>query len=240
MLRPDVIDLREFYSSPLGQTARRLTAARIRQLWPDLKGLRVLGIGYATPYLRGFRDEADRVLAAMPSAQGVLRWPPDGPSLVCLADETELPFDDASMDRVLLVHALETAENVRSLLREAWRVLTSNGRLLVVVPNRTGLWARFEHTPFGQGHPYTQPQLSRLMRDTLFSPTQSAGALYMPPSRRRTLLRAAYAWENAGSRFWPRFSGVVLQEAEKQIYALTPVRARVRGQRRPALQPAPG
>lgn len=240
MLRPDVIDLREFYASPLGQTARRLTRERIRQIWPNLKGLRVLGVGYATPYLRGLRDEAERALAVMPSAQGVLRWPPDGPSLVCLAEDTELPFADASMDRILLVHAVENAENVRALLREAWRVLTSNGRLLVVVPNRTGLWARFEHTPFGQGHPYTQPQLSRLMRDTLFSPTQAAGALYMPPSRRRTLLRAAYAWENAGSRFWPRFSGVVLQEAEKQIYALTPVRVRARGQRRPVLQPAPG
>jgi SAM-dependent methyltransferase len=237
-MRPDVIDLREFYATPLGQTARRLISLRLRTLWPSLAGLRLLGVGFATPYLRVFRDEAERALAVMPAQQGVLRWPPDGPSLVTLAEEADLPFPDASIDRVLIVHGVESAEDIRALLREIWRVLTPSGRLLAVVPNRRGLWARFEHTPFGHGLPYTPPQLSRLMRDNLFSPTQSASALFLPPSERRPLLRAANFWESAGSRFWPRFAGAVLVEAEKQIYALPTAGERVRVRRRPALQPA--
>jgi SAM-dependent methyltransferase len=236
MLRPDVIDLREFYASALGQTARRILRGRMRAIWPSLKGQRVLGLGYAAPYLGLFRDEAERVAAAMPAHQGVVRWPVSGPSLVTLAEETELPFPDAMFDRLLMVHSLENAENARALLREAWRVLTASGRLLIVAPNRRGLWARFEHTPFGQGHPYTPRQLSRLMRDNLFSPTESSAALYLPPSQRRTVLRAANAFENAGRRFWPHFSGVVLLEAEKQIYVAIPAKAAARAQARLARQ----
>jgi SAM-dependent methyltransferase len=240
MLRPDVTDLREFYSGPLGQTARRLLRTRLRAIWPSVAGQRVLGLGYAIPYLGMFRDEAERVLAAMPAAQGVLRWPANEPSITVLAEDDELPFADMSIERVLLVHALECSDNVPELMREIWRVLTPSGRLLVAVPNRRGVWARFEHTPFGQGHPYTPRQLSRLMRDNLFSPTQSSAALFFPPSERRTLLRAAGAFERAGSRFWPHFAGVVLAEAEKQVYLPVGASERKRGARRvPALRPAP-
>ena len=42
---------------------------------------------------------------------------------------------------------LEWSEKPRDLLRELWRVLAPNGRLLLVVPNRRGLWARVDTTP---------------------------------------------------------------------------------------------
>ncbi len=237
MWRPDVIDLAEFYASHLGQAAQRLIRRRVREIWPDVKGLRVLGLGYATPYLRPFREEAERVIAIMPAQQGVVHWPRDEPGLVCLGDETELPLPDASIDRLLMVHSLETSEHVRPLLREIWRVLAPGGKLLVVVPNRRGLWARFEASPFGQGHPYTPPQLYRLLRDTIYLPNSALGALYLPPSRRRFILRAATTWENVGRRWWPTFSGVVMVEAGKQIYAATPERARKRRLRVPDLVP---
>jgi SAM-dependent methyltransferase len=239
MFRPDVVDLREFYGTPLGLTARRLLRRRIRQVWPALTNLRLLGLGYAVPYLRPFREEVERTLAVMPAPQGVIHWPDEGPSLVTLADDIELPFADGSLDRVLIVHGLETAENARLLLREAWRVLAPTGRLLAVVPNRTGLWARFENTPFGHGHSFTPPQMSNLLREAMFSPVQSGQALYFPPTRRRIMIRAAAWWEDAGLRFWPHFGGVLLVEAEKQVYApgggaRRAVAVRVR---RPALMP---
>src|SRR5258708_15582575 len=68
----DVVDLRDFYATRLGQVARRLMRRRIRLLWPDLSGMRVLGLGYATPFLRPFADEAERVIALMPAGQGVV------------------------------------------------------------------------------------------------------------------------------------------------------------------------
>ena len=93
----DVVDLHEFYRSRLGQVARRLIRERIRLMWPDVRGMSVLGLGYATPYLRPFLDEAERVTSLAPAQQGVMPWPSGEPGLVTLADETELPFADLSV-----------------------------------------------------------------------------------------------------------------------------------------------
>ena len=139
--------------------------------------------------------------------------------MTTLTDELDLPFPDLSMDRVLLVHALECAERVRPLMREVWRVLSDSGSLLVVVPNRRGIWTRFERTPFGHGQPYSHAQISRLLRESLFTPVQSHAALFVPPTRSRMVLSSAPAWEEIGQRWFPAFSGIVMAEARKQIYA---------------------
>src|SRR3712207_3524511 len=95
----DAVDLREFYRTSLGQVAQRMIRRRIRQFWPELRGQTVLGLGYATPFLRPFKQEAERVFAVMPASQGVVSWPPEGPGAVLVADEAELPFEDMSVDR---------------------------------------------------------------------------------------------------------------------------------------------
>lgn len=224
----DVVDLRDFYATGLGRVARRMIARRVRQLWPDLHGLNVLGLGYVTPFLGVFRGEAERVIAIMPAAQGVIHWPPSEPGLTALGDHTDLPLPDNSIDRALIVHALECAERTRPMMREVWRVLSDGGRLLVVVPNRRGLWARFERTPFGHGRPYSPGQLSRSLRDAMFTPYQSSTALYVPPVGSRMILSSAAAWEEIGQRWFTTFAGVVMFEATKQIYAAPPVAAVVR------------
>lgn len=197
----------------------------VRSVWPDLTGQSLLGLGFATPYLRQFKGEAERTLAFMPASQGVLHWPPEGPGVVSLVEETELPLPDYSIDRVMLVHGLENSESLRGLLREIWRVLTGDGRLLVVVPNRRGIWARSDRTPLGWGHPYTAAQLSRVLRDNMFIPARTERALYVPPTRSHTLLRSAPAFERMGARFFPTFAGVVMIESGKQLYAGTMQRA---------------
>ena len=215
----DVVDLRDFYRTPLGGVARRMIRRAVRRIWPDLHGMRLLGIGYPAPFLTAVSPETERTLALMPASLGVLAWPPEGANLALLADEDELPFADFSMDRVLLVHALETSEQASRLLKEVWRVLAGGGRLLIVVPNRRGIWARLDRTPFGSGRPYTMSQLSQLLRDELFTPVATGSALFVPPSRSRMVLRSARAWERVGARWFPTFAGVVIVEATKQIYA---------------------
>ncbi|MBT3306155.1 MAG: methyltransferase domain-containing protein [Alphaproteobacteria bacterium] len=215
----DVVDLRDFYNSSLGQVARRMIRRRLRELWPNVTGQCVLGLGYGAPYLNGFRGEAERVLAAMPAAQGVLHWPQDEPGLTTLVDELELPFPDLSMDRILLVHALECGDQVRPMLREIWRVLSASGRLVVVTPNRRGLWAQFERTPFGHGQPYSSGQLSRVLRDNLFTPIENHPVLFVPPVTSRMILSSAPALEKLGRHAFKTFSGVIMTEAVKQIYA---------------------
>ncbi len=215
----DVVDLRDFYQTGLGQVARRMIRRTIRGVWPDLHGMRLLGIGYATPFLSAISAATERTAAMMPASQGVLGWALDAGNLVALAEEGELPFADYSIDRVLLVHALETSEAAGLLLKEIWRVLAGGGRLLVVAPNRRGIWARLDRTPFGSGRPYTMSQLSHLLREELFTPVDTATALFVPPSRDRVVLRSAPAWERLGKRWFPTFAGLVLIEAAKQIYA---------------------
>ena len=239
----DVVDLRNFYGQRLGVVARRFIGRGIRNLWSGTAGLRVLGIGYATPYLGLFREEAERCLAFMPATQGVMKWPTARPALAALVDENEMPLADAAVDRVLLIHALEMSEDAPALLREVWRVLASGGRLLAVVPNRRGLWARMDTTPFGHGRPYSRSQINQLLRETWFTPTGWGEVLYVPPVARGWFLRSAVAWERTGATLSAPFAGVHLVEATKQVYRAIPAR---REKRRlvpaiePALAPSPG
>jgi SAM-dependent methyltransferase len=215
----DVLDLNGFYKEPLGRVARQLIAAHIEELWDNARGQTVLGTGYAAPFLRPFLGEAYRVILAMPEQQGVIRWPGGEPSRTFLVNDSHLPLADASIDKALVVHSLEMSCAPNVMLRELWRVLAPEGRLLLVVPNRRGLWARLDTTPFGHGHPYSHGQLERLLSDCLYAPANWTSALFMPPLGWRSVLKTANAWERMGARAWPAFSGVLMVEAQKQLYA---------------------
>src|SRR5436305_8240251 len=153
----------------------------------------------------------------MPAPQGVIRWPSLRPGLVALTDELALPLADAAVDRVLLVHSLEMSHEAGALLREVWRVLAAGGRLLAVVPNRRGLWARMDTTPFGHGRPFSRSQITQLLRGTWFPPTGWGEALYVPPIARGWFLRSAVAWERTGATISAPFAGVHIIEATTQV-----------------------
>jgi SAM-dependent methyltransferase len=138
-------------------------------------------------------------------------------------DEEALPLAELSVDRILLVHGLENADNARRMLREVWRVLKDDGRLIVVAPNRVGMWAHAETTPFGQGQPYSPGQIGRLLAGSLFRVERRDRALYMPPFNRPIVLRSAGLFERAGRQLAPQFSGLTLTEAVKDVYAALPL-----------------
>lgn len=232
----DVVDFNRFYRDRLGQQARRLVEAEIRAHWPSFTGQTVAGIGYATPFLDAIDAEAARCVAIMPAHQGVTHWPRGKPNKTALAEETSLPFDDQSLDRLLLVHAVENSEHLRAMMRECWRVLNGHGRMLAVVPARRGLWSRVERTPFGHGKPFSRAQMERLLKDTLFEPMSITRALYMPPTTWEPILRAGPAFDRIGKRWFTRLGGVLVVEARKQIYAASPARKRAF---RPRLMPVP-
>ena len=217
----DAVDLREFYASPLGLTAKRIIGRHVRELWPDVKGMNILGLGFPTPYLNAFRREATRVISAMPVSQGAFYWPNQLANQNCLTLEAELPLPDLSIDRVLMVHAVECVESVRPMMREVWRVLSGSGRIIIIAPNRRGIWARFERTPFGFGRPYSPNQLSMLLRDTMFMPISTSGVLYAPPSKSHMIMSSAQAWEKLGKRWFSALGGVISAEARKEIYGGT-------------------
>jgi SAM-dependent methyltransferase len=228
---PDVIALKEFYATPLGRVASSAVNRSIRRLWADAKGETLLGIGFAPPYLTSFAGEAQSIFACMPAAQGVVHWPPGARNLSLLSDEADLPFPDNSIGRILVIHALENSEQVRQMMSEIWRVLSPAGRVIVVAPNRRGIWARSPGSPFAFGQPYTSSHLKRLFSEHSFTPLHSSAALFFPPSTRRYVLRSARFWESTGFHFFSGFGGVLLMEAEKQIYAPLMQKARSRGRK---------
>lgn len=236
----DVVDLLEFYRTPLGQLAAASISGKLTNLWPDTKQDRVLGLGFPTPFLNSFLPTSERVFAFMPAGQGIFAWPRQGERSAVLVDEASLPLPDSSIDRLLMVHSLEMVNDPLATLQEAWRVLTPGGRIIVVVPSRRGMWARFDSSPFGFGRPFSKAQLQKLLRNALFSPEKWEGALYMPPSTSRIALRSSRLAESTGQRLWPAFSGVIIAEATKRLYQGLPVAAKSKGYRRagPVLIPA--
>lgn len=225
-MHADIVDLRQFYHSRLGMVAEHSVSMALSSIWANLPGERLMGLGYATPYLDRFGPDAERTFAFMPAGQGAVNWPAGGPSATALVFDEELPLPDASLDRVLMVHSLEFAESPRETLKELWRVLAPGGRLVIVTPNRRGMWARFEHTPFGAGRPYSRGQLVSILRESNFTPGAFAEALFFPPSKRGMVLRMQRVFERFGRRLWPVFSGVIIVEAQKRLYQGLPVAAR--------------
>ena len=213
----DAGELSDFYESALGRAARRAISRRIREFWPHCRGLRLLGYGYAPPYLKTYHSDAERVVAMMPPRTGVLAWPPSRP-LTVLGEEDALPFADAVFDRILVVHGLEGADAARVLLRQLWRVLAPEGRILLVTPNRASLWAQLEASPFACGRPFHRSELTALLTDTLFEPVRWDRALYLPPFAGRRLAGFSNGIEKLGRRVFPGISGVHLVEASKSLY----------------------
>lgn len=218
----DIHDLRAFYQSQLGGIVRRMLGGRIRSRWRSVRGCTVVGLGFAAPYLGVFRGEAARLGALMPAGQGAMVWPSKAPSSTAMVEEATLPLADSAVDRLLCVHCLEVSEHAGALIREMWRVLAPEGRLMLIVPNRRGVWARLDTTPFGYGQPYNSNQITKLLSDSLFAPLDLASALHVPPMHRPWLLRWATAFERLGGRLWPVFGGVLIIEVRKEIMSAMP------------------
>lgn len=237
----DVVDLREFYHTALGQAACRLISARLRELTQAKTGQTVMGLGYTMPYLEEFVPSDALGLSFNMARQGVIHWPPDGPSRSALVDEDNLPLLESMVDIALVVHGLEFADAPLEMLHEIWRVMAPQGRLLLVVPNRRGVWAAAESSPFGHGRPFSRTQITDLLKEVRFSVTEWRTALFMPPVSRRTVLKAGPAIDQLGQRLMPGFAGVTIVEAMKQVYAFSSgKRARRALPRfRPVLLPSP-
>lgn len=237
----DVVELRDFYASRLGLASRRLIAHRLRRRWSSLGGATVMGLGFATPYLESWRQEAARSFGFMMARQGVIHWPQEGESATALVDEFDLPLLESTVDFALVIHGLELTDNPEEMLQEVWRVMAPQGRLMLIVPNRRGMWARFDSTPFGYGQPFSRPQLGKLLKEARFTAVAWSHALFMPPFEKSMILSSAPAWERLGSWLSPAFSGVIIVEAVKQVYAIPPGKRarRLVPRLRPALSPHP-
>jgi hypothetical protein len=241
MFAPDIISLRQFYATPFGEAVRTLLAQTIQKFWPQVSGDTVLCIGHATPYMQRYIDQAKPLMMCMPAAQGAAYWPPTRANLVFLADESELPLQENSVNRVLLIHSLENSERLSWMMEEIWRVLTPEGRVLAIVPNRLSLWSRSARSPFAYGRPFSMAQLRGLMGDHRFAPTRACSALFIPPTRNQLCWKIAGRLERICQWLGLHIGGVLIIEAEKQVYAaiLQPALAHKKAYRANVAAPKP-
>ncbi|MEM7057468.1 MAG: class I SAM-dependent methyltransferase [Pseudomonadota bacterium] len=219
----DVVELRRFYTSTqLGRMTQQTIRARLKTFWPNVRGQNLVGFGFASPFLRPFLGEAQRTLCLMPAQQGVCAWPSEGPNVSALVEETLWPLPGGFADRLVVAHGLETCERPAALLDEIWRVLAPGGKVVFIVPNRAGIWARRDQTPFGYGRPYSVGQLEETLAAHKFTTERVGAALYMTPSHKRFWLKAGPTIERIGQKLdMRRLAGVVMVEAEKMVY-ITP------------------
>ncbi|MEL6258768.1 MAG: methyltransferase domain-containing protein [Pseudomonadota bacterium] len=219
-MRQDAVSLDTFYNTPLGELASDVMRERIDALWPSAAGRTVLGLGYVSPVLASVGGDATRCCVCSPSDQGPTHWKrsPNSGNASLLGDEARLPFRDQIFDRVVLLHALEEAAAPAAILREVWRVLAPEGRVLIIAANRRGLWARAESTPFGHGRPWTRGQLTRLLSDALFQTTAWTYALYTPPIPWTLSISLSPVFERSGESLRSVFGGAVMVEAVKRLY----------------------
>lgn len=216
----DIIDLRRFYyERALGRVVQRILRDRLTGRWQpgSVKGMNIAGFGFAAPMLRPYLPTARRVMSLMPGPQGVMAWPVGQANHSVLCDETAWPLETGFVDRLVMLHGLETSDHPAALLAEAWRVLGPGGRMIMMVPNRAGLWAASDSTPFGHGRSYTSGQIESQMRKAGFVTEWHGSAVYIPPSDRRFWLRGAQMWEKTGAKISRvLIAGVVLIEVSKQ------------------------
>lgn len=217
----DVIDLKRFYyRTRLGRVVQRSIRREVAAFWPETRSLTVAGFGFPQPLLRPYLGQARRVMALMPGPQGVMAWPEGQPNHAVLVEETRWPIATGSIDRLVVLHGLETSEQPAALLGEVHRTLGPGGRALFIVPNRSGLWARRDATPFGFGRPYSLGQLEGQMNSAGFEVMKHSAALYAPPSDRRFWQKMAPLWERMGKSISTRVAGgVLLLEVSKHVQA---------------------
>lgn len=213
----DVCFLRDFYyTTTLGRAAQKAMRDQLRSIWPAGKGLSVAGFGFAAPLLRPFLTEATRVITLMPAQQGVMHWPAEAANHSVLVQETNWPLASDSIDRLVMLHGIETSERPAAVMEEAARVLKVGAKIVVIAPNRSGLWARKDGTPFALGQPYSLGQIETLLSDHGFAVGAHSAALFFPPRNATGWLRWAMVLENMGQRL-SRYhaGGVLLVEATR-------------------------
>jgi SAM-dependent methyltransferase len=224
----DVVELRDFYASPLGNAAEQSVTMALSSFWGTAGSQYLLGLGYPVPWLDRFSPDCEGTFCLMPAGQGALQWPASKPPATALSYDDEFPLRDSSVDKILMVHFLEHAENANDCISEAWRVLAPGGSLMIVVPNRGGVWARVETTPFATGRPYSKRQLNRLLKDNQFTPEAWEEALHFAPSKKEFSLKFRGSMEKFGKRFLPVFGGAICVMASKRLYQGIPVTARAK------------
>ncbi len=220
-MRPDITQLNNFYfQTELGKFVNETLISETNEIWPDkIPGGSIVGFGFALPLLSQFLLEGSRVINLMPDSLEFQKWPDDKPNTTVHALENNWPLPTASIERAIIIHGLEFCENESAMLSEAWRVLVPEGLMLIIAPNKSGVWSQNSSTPFGWGQGYSYGQIDRMLSRHKLQLERHSMALMAPPSNDGSLRIMAKTIEKTGKKLHQKVvGGVHLIVARKRIF----------------------
>jgi SAM-dependent methyltransferase len=218
--------LSAWWESPLGRALLAAEAELLSAALEDVFGWELLQIGAwgnARELLAGSRTRRKSLIAAAAF--------PCGANII--ARPSQLPVIGDCVDAALLPHTLEFSPDPYAVLREVDRVLVGEGQLLVLGFRPWSAWgmrARWSRSGFPPG--MRRILSERLLREWLvllgFEVIAAQRYLYLSPWS-----RGLSTGEGAGRMLrrgltYPLPAGGYLLKARKRVYALTPVRPRMR------------
>ena len=208
ILENDTFD--EWLESSLGQYVVARERAIYDRVLPDLFGFYALQLGgVSMPLL-----ETSRV-----THKFTLAWDTNA-SL--LAEPDQLPFAENQFDVIVLPHTLEFQALPHEVLREVFRVLRPEGRLLMTGFNPYSLFGIKRYFGRERSGPWAGEfiSLSRA-KDwlTLLGFDIVGGQLdcYNVPAKSEATLQRLSGFETAGDRWWPFAGGVYFLHAVKRV-----------------------
>lgn len=238
-----IIDWSDWTDSAPGRYVLAWEQAQLDRVVSDVFGYRAVQLGM--PQLDALRENRmpGRILTLDAASAVSLPYipPPTRPGADRLAhggtghappgratmwgDFAELPFENQSVDLLVMPHTLEFTREPHELLREAERVLVPEGRLVIVGFNSLSLWGvrqsigRLTHRPFVP--PDSELIAFTRLKDWIkllgFELSRGRFGCYRPPLGNPQWLERCGFMEPAGDRWWPIFGAVYLVTAVKRV-----------------------
>ncbi len=207
----------DFYTTPLGEVVQVYINDIIKKFIPEsTKNQFILGMGYVTPYLTEKLTHTNTVLSFTFDKMGGITWPHAAHSCTAIVNEGYVPLANKSVDRLVIVHGLESCQDSAQLLQEINRIIALDGEILIVFPNRVGVWSHTSNTPFAHGKHYTMSQLNDALSKNGLSIVSEERFLYFPPTQSLYTQSFFAPVEMMGSYFLPYFSGLNAITAKKR------------------------
>lgn len=209
----DVSDLKNFYRSAYGKAVYLEVSKLLKEFLLPNPSKRLF-VGFGVPYTKQYNG-----LLLMLAHMGIYAWPNQPDNCSALTYEHQWPFSDQEFDEIILLHGLEYSQNANELIDESFRCLKSEGKLIVITPNRRGVWAHNDKTPLGFGKPYSLTQLVNILNKKSFMIVNVKRALYKLPFGKIWGRLFAALFEVIAKGVLQKFSGLVGVVAIKQVYS---------------------
>lgn len=212
-----VKELSDFYKTPLGEVVQVYCNDVIKKFIPEsTKNQFILGLGYVTPYLTKSLLEKNTVLSFTFDKMGGITWPNTACSQTAIVNGHNLPIANRAVDRLIVVHGLECCQSSEKLIKEMNRIIAPDGEILIIFPNKAGIWSHTSNTPFACGEHYTMSQLNTALSKNGFAITSEERFLYFPPTQSLYTQSFFAPVEMMGAYFLPYFSGLNAIAAKKR------------------------